>query len=45
MVERLAAKYAALVAVGLQQRGGFAQPPDFGAQLVDHAIRRAASTA
>jgi hypothetical protein len=45
MVERLPAERAARIGVGLQRRGGLAQPADLGAELVDHAIRRAASTA
>ena len=47
MIERLSAELAARGAIGLQGRGGLAQPPDLGAQLIDHqpAIRRAASTA
>jgi hypothetical protein len=45
VVERLPAELAAAFGVRLQRRGGLAQPLALGAKLVDHAIRRAASTA
>ena len=45
MVQCLAPERAPFVRTGLQPRRPFTQPFDFAAQLVDHAIRRAASTA
>ena len=43
--ERLFPKGSARVCIRLQRSSGIAQPPDLRAQLVNHAIRRAASTA
>ncbi len=45
VIHRLESDRATFIRVGFERRCGFAQPFDLGAKLVDHAIRRAASTA
>ncbi len=45
VVQRLRSQRPAFFRVRLERRGPFAQPANLGAQLLDHAIRRAASTA
>ena len=45
MVEGFPAELPAFVGTGLQRRRGFPKARDLGAELLDHAIRRAASTA
>src|SRR3954451_880139 len=45
MFERLGAQLAASAGVRFQRRRGFAKPANLGAELLNHAIRRAASTA
>jgi len=45
MIQRLAAERATTITVGFQGCRGLTAPSDLSAQLVDHAIRRAASTA
>jgi hypothetical protein len=45
MLEALAGELAAFLAVRLQWSRGASEPVDLGAQLVDHAISRAASSA